>query len=207
MRNAWDERWVDAAGPRPRSEVYSPDSRAVDGSMGALTAAVVARADRVRGGHPLCSFAGVGPSAAELLAAQRPEDVYAPLRALGAAGGHVLLLGVDLTALTLLHLAEQRAGRTLFRRWAIDRGGRSLEVECGGCSDGFGALEPALAPIRTEAVVGASRWQGFPAGPAVESAAAAMRADPQVTHCADPDCLRCRDAIAGGPFLAGDGAV
>lgn len=30
--------------------------------------------------------------------------------------------------------------------------------------------------------------------------AAAIRADPQITHCGNPDCERCNDALLGGPF-------
>jgi hypothetical protein len=41
--------------------------------------------------------------------------------------------------------------------------------------------------------------EGLP--PTVEAAAAAIRADPEITRCAAPDCRDCADAIAGGPIL------
>lgn len=182
--------------------IYTPAAQEVDPDMGALAAAVVQHSGRVRGDHPLNSFSAVGPLAARLIAGQAPSAVYAPLRALVEAGGWVLLMGVALENMTLLHLAEQEAGRVLFRRWANDRQGRAQRVEAGGCSDGFGRLAPALAAWQRETVVGRSRWLLFPARAALAAAAAAMRADPQITHCGNPDCERCNDAVLGGPLVA-----
>ena len=86
--------------------------------MGAIPAEVVRRPGRARGGHPLCSVAAIGPDAARIVAGQVSDDVYAPLRGLAESDGSLVLLGVGLTSATLLHLAEEGAGRTLFRRWA-----------------------------------------------------------------------------------------
>jgi aminoglycoside 3-N-acetyltransferase len=96
--------------------------------MGAVAAAILDRPEHVRGQHPLCSFSAVGPQARRLIAPQSVVKVYAPLDRLGQAGGSIVLMGVGLEALTLLHLAEQRAGRQLFWRWANDAAGRSRSV-------------------------------------------------------------------------------
>jgi len=78
--------------------------------------------------------------------------VFKPLRALSETGGYVVLMGVGLEAMTLIHLAEQMAGRNRFRRWANGPDGRPMEVatraieddasithcgdaECGRCDD------------------------------------------------------------------------
>ncbi|HEX8720570.1 MAG TPA: AAC(3) family N-acetyltransferase [Pyrinomonadaceae bacterium] len=199
-RNGWDY----GAGPAPNhnpESVYTPEATDVDRHMGAIPAAVVAWPGRARGNHPLDSFAAVGPCAAELVAGQAPLDVYAPLRALIRAGGFVLLMGVGLERLTLLHLAEQAAGRTLFRRWANDPCGRPVAVEVGGCSEGFGKLEPHLRRVARAESVGQSRWTLLPAGEALARAAAAIRADPAITHCGVRGCERCDDAVKGGPLL------
>lgn len=181
---------------------FTPDAPDIDRDMGAIAAAVLARPGRVRGDHPGDSFAAVGPLARELVAGQRPLDVYAPLRALAESGGVVVLMGVGLDSMTLLHLAEQRAGRALFRRWASGAQGHPVEIETGGCSDGLPNLEPVLAPLARETDVGASRWRAFPAGPTLDAAAEAIRRDPAVTHCGRNDCERCRDAVLGEPVLA-----
>ena len=138
--------------------------------------------------------------AAKLIAGQAPLAVYAPLAALVEASGSVLLIGVKINTMTLLHLAEQEAGRVLFRRWANDDAGHPEMVEAGGCSDGFEQLTSVLQPWQRQTVVGESMWQLFPAQPILQAAATAIRANPQITHCSNPDCERCNDAIAGGPI-------
>ena len=105
--------------------------------------------------------------------------------------------------MTLLHLAEKEAGRTLFRRWANDAHGQPMAVEVGGCSEGFGKLEPYLRPIMRRTNVGQSRWTLLPAGQALAYAAAAISANPQITHCGIEACERCNDAVRGGPILSG----
>jgi aminoglycoside 3-N-acetyltransferase len=187
----------------PDGRIFTPATNEMEGPyMGAVARAVVARPGRARGEQPLNSFAAVGPEAGALLAAQQPLDVYAPLKELAERGGFVLLIGVGLTSMTLLHLAEARAGRETFRRWARARTGEVIEVQAGSCSAGFDAFEPVLAPHAREATVGESRWRAYPARAAVESAARAIRANPQLTRCGNERCERCPDAIAGGPILA-----
>jgi aminoglycoside 3-N-acetyltransferase len=180
-----------------RGRIFTTDGNEISAAMGAIPAAVLARPERMRGNNPLCSFAAVGPRA-ELVREQRPLDVYAPLRILAARDGFVLLIAVGLERMTLIHLAEERAGRTLFRRWANAPDGKPMEVEVGSCSNGFGKLEPVLGPLARETTVGKSRWRAFPARAALDAASAAIRDDPEITRCGSPGCLRCRDAVAGG---------
>jgi len=180
---------------------YTTEAREIDPDMGAIPAAVLAMSGHVRGDHPLCSFSAVGSRAGELVAGQQPLDVYAPLRALAEMDGAAICMGVDLNRMTLLHLAEREAGRNLFRRWANGPDGRPIVVEAGGCSEGFDHFEPVLAPIERRAEVGESRWWVFPAADALRLATAAIRADPAITHCTDPACERCNDAVQGGPLL------
>jgi aminoglycoside N3'-acetyltransferase len=196
--------WQYAAYPGPTAgvgRIYTPQTTDIDRDMGALAAAVVAHPNHVRGAHPLCSFSALGHHAADLIAAQRPDDVYAPLTTLARRNGFVLLIGVGLDKLTLLHLAEKEAGRRLFRRWANNRDGHPIAVEVGGCSAGFPQLAGELHTLIQTITVGHSTWQLLPARATLERAIAAMRAHPTITHCGDPTCARCADAIAGGPVL------
>ncbi len=182
-----------------RGHPYATDSKALDvGSMGQIPAALLERADRVRGIHPLSSFAAVGPLASVLIEGQTYEDVFAPLRELASHRGAVVLAGVGLTTMTLIHVAEQMAGRLMFVRWAKTPTG-IVGVRVGGCSSGFEHLAPALAPIERTVLVGSSRWRMFEATQAIAVIRAAILENPQITHCSDPRCLRCQDAIAGGP--------
>lgn len=203
-RNGWNydayPGSADGAG-----KAFAPESNEIDADMGAIPAAVLARPDRRRGYHPGDSVAAIGPLAQALVAGQAPLDVYAPLEELGRRCGAVVLMGVGLDKMTLLHLAERRAGRRLFWRWASGRGGQAVEIETGGCSDGFPRLEQVLGPLQRTTIVGQSRWRAFDARAAVEAATRAIQQEPTVTHCGRADCERCNDAVAGGPLLAPSG--
>jgi aminoglycoside 3-N-acetyltransferase len=168
--------------------------------MGAIPAALLKHSDVVRGDHPICSFSAVGPLAGKLISVQRPDDVFAPLAALAEVEGYIVLAGVSLDKLTLLHLAEKEAGRTPFRRFANDKYGTPTAVEAGGCSDGFDRLGEFLWPIAQSVTVGQSKWRILPAQETLRRAVAAIRQNPQITHCDRADCDRCNDAILGGPI-------
>lgn len=198
-RNDWNPDIFDTTGTIER--IYDPGLSDVGGAMGVIPAALVRRPERVRGDHPLDSFSAIGPLASDLIADQTPLDVYAPFRSLIDLGGSVVQMGVGHTSLTLLHLAEYEAGRTLFRRWA--RGHDDMIIECaiGSCSNGFDAFEPVLAHLEAEIGVGDSRWRAFDAAEVVAAAAEAIRANPELTRCPDPECQRCEAAVAGGPVV------
>jgi aminoglycoside N3'-acetyltransferase len=181
-RNGWNDR----AGPDPHhssKRFYTPDVPDIDRSMGLIPATVLSSTDHLRGNHPLDSFTALGPQAALLTGPQAPLDVYEPLTTLTRMKGFVLLMGVGLERMTLIHLAEKEAGRTLFRRWANDKEGRPMTVEVGGCSEGFGKLEPHLDSVMRRTEVGKSKWTVLPANKALACAASAIRADPEITHC------------------------
>ena len=198
-RNGVD--YDDPSGSRPSHDrTYSPSTNEIDGSMGTLPRVVLERPDRIRGAHPLSSFAAIGPLAHRLIDRQRPLDIYAPLAALAKLDGFVILAGVGLERMTLIHLAEKRAGRTLFRRAANGPDGEVIIVETGSCSEGFVHLEPMLRPIRREQLVGESLWQIFPAMAALNITTHAIRRNPRITHCGQ-DCIRCDHQVAGGPIF------
>jgi aminoglycoside 3-N-acetyltransferase len=198
-RNGWDYDMNVARPVFPGA--FEPSSNAIDRNMGAVPRAVLARSERVRGGHPLASFAAIGPKAHDVIDPQDGDAVHAPLRALAEHDGAIVMVGVGLTRMTLLHYAEQVAGREQFRRWAMDGQGRTLMVQSGGCSEGFERLAPVLAPVETRRRVGRSEWRAFPAADVVRLAAAAIDADPHSTHCGLRSCRRCDDAELGGPVL------
>lgn len=180
---------------------YSTDTFEINDTMGAIPAEVLRLPQRIRGNHPLSSFAAVGPLAQKLIAGQRALAVMEPLRRLIEMDGVVVVMGVGLTTMTLLHLAEQLAGRNLFRRWANGSDGDIVECEYGGCSGGFTNFERVIAPLAQGTLVGESGWRAFPAADTLEAAAAAVRRQPSITHCPETQCVRCNDAIAGGPII------
>lgn len=197
-RNGWQPGEI-ASLPTRIGKSYTPESNAIAADMGAIPRALLNRAGRQRGDHPLNPFAAIGPLAHDIISTQTPENIYGPLRAIAELGGFVLLMGVGLDAMTLIHTAEQDAGRNLFLRWAEGPDGEPVEARIGGCSIGFPNLQPVLAPIVRRTTVGASHWQAFPAGQALQLASATIRECPEITHCGNPNCARCNAAVLGGP--------
>jgi aminoglycoside 3-N-acetyltransferase len=74
-----------------------------------------------------------------------------------------------------------------------------MRVGVGLCSSGFERLAAALATEERSELVGASTWRAYPARAVLMLATDAIRSDPLITRCDDPDCRECRDAVAGGP--------
>jgi aminoglycoside 3-N-acetyltransferase len=177
---------------------FAPAATFVDPAMGALPATVLQQPGRQRGDHPLNSFTALGADAAGSVSGQTPFDVYAPLQHLVDTGGAIALLGVDLTAATLLHLAEFQAGLRLLHRWGRYADGRILEVRHGGCSRGFERLAGAVSGAERRVLVGQSLWRVYDAGALLDLATRAFGDDPGAGRCADEQCVRCRDQVAYG---------
>ena len=198
-RNATDYAWLETR-TYDASKIFTPESNEMDQEgLGLIPHALVNMPSRKRGNHPLNSFAAVGPLAEDLVSGQTALDVYAPLRKLCELGGHVLLMGVDLNKATLIHYAEQVSGRALFVRWANNARGEPDYCHTGGCSAGFTNFAETLKPVEKNALVGSSLWKCFPARDMLERCAGAIRKNPAITHCGNPGCERCNDAVAGGP--------
>ena len=145
-RNGIDYTTFPAVPRPPEGAPYTVDCGLINPGLGTLPAVLISRAGAIRGEHPLNSFAALGPLAGRLIAAQKPTDVYGPIRELAAHAGLILLIGVGLNRMTALHLAEQQSGRRLFWRWARDSNGQTFMFEVGSCSEGFPRLEPVLRP-------------------------------------------------------------
>lgn len=182
---------------------YTTGAEMITKQMGAIPAGVLRRADSMRGDHPVCSFTAVGPRAEQVIMGQAPLNVYAPYKTINEENeAYLVLAGVDLTKATPIHYAEQLAGRQLFRRWAKVSSEAIVETENGGCSDGFNNLEPWVSAIEQRIKVGDSLWRVYPFKPFVTAIARAVQRNPSITHCVNPYCLRCSDAVKGGPILA-----
>lgn len=201
MRPSRNGYYYDLPYERGNTRIYTPASKEISKDMGALPAAVLAHPQHARGYHPINSFAAVGPLAHGLVSGQTPLSVYAPFHELIAHHGTVIMMGVGLDTMTLIHYAEQRAGRTLFRRWANGPDGVPMQVEVGSCSDGFGHFDPIFASFERRYQVGQSLWRVFPAADVLDTATESIQQDTQITHCADVTCTRCNDAVLGGPIL------
>ena len=198
-RNGVDEAGVSHQFASPTG--YTPDSLEIDPDMGIVSKAVLGMPGRVRGYHPLNSFTAVGPLAGTLVCDQTPTNVYSPLAKLASVGGVVILAGVELNRMTLLHFAEQVAGRRLFCRWARVANNSIVETNVGGCSEGFLNLGHTLVPRSLEYPLGDSVLRVFAAQETITLASQIMYESPKITHCQDENCVRCNDMIEGGPIF------
>ncbi|MCX7708410.1 MAG: AAC(3) family N-acetyltransferase [Clostridia bacterium] len=190
-----------SANPESKSRIYSIACNDISKTMGAVPAAVLSMKNHSRGMHPLNSFASVGPGAKEFIASQSFENVYGPFEKMYAQEGVLVLMGVELTRATAIHFAEKLAGRNLFIRWARNAAGEVQESRVGSCSEGFNRLQPFVSGIEDTVVVGNSTWKIYDFKKFVDVVTEAIKNNPSITHCDDPDCLRCNDMLKGGPIL------
>lgn len=145
--------------------------------------------DNSRSSHPILSFCGRNLD--EAIYNQTLDDPLAPIQVLSEMDGWVLLLGVDHSCNTSIHLAEKMSSRRQFIRWALTETG---VVECPaypGCSDGFNQIKPVIRDISRHASLGNGSIEAVPIHFLVEIARSMMVANPQALLCSRKDCQRC----------------
>lgn len=171
------------------AEPYHPDMPA-DVLMGIIPETLRQHPRARRSMHPILSFAGV--NAEDILATQSLENPFAPLRAAADADAWVLLLGVNHTVNTSIHLAEKLTGRKTFTRWALTRDGVITCPGFPGCSAGFEAIEPDMRPYTTTIAIGPAQVRAMPMRALVRTVIEAIRRDPLALLCPWTDCERCQ---------------
>jgi len=147
----------------------------------------------LRTSHPLFSYLAIGPDAERLLGAQRPDWPLGPIEALD---GDVLLLGVDHTSNTTIHLAEQLLGRSRFYRYAKGADGLWTELpNIPGDSHRFDAIEPELRSATKEVRIGECRARRIPVAAVLAVTTRMILADPAALLCTDDPACRCAAAL------------
>lgn len=170
------------------AEFFYPDMPA-DQLMGIVAETLRKHPGAYRSGHPVLSFAGV--NVRQYLEKQMLNEPFAPLAAMVDDGGWVLLMGVDHTANTCIHLGERLAGRKTYTRWALMS---DMVVSCANfpfCSDGFNAIQPLMDPFSRKVHIGRSLVQAVPMEELVETTRQLIQADPTALLCSRTDCQSC----------------
>ncbi|HVX43732.1 MAG TPA: AAC(3) family N-acetyltransferase [Mycobacteriales bacterium] len=176
--------WVVKATP------YRPNLP-VDRWLGRIPHTLVHEYPSRRGPHPLLSFAAIGRHENEVIDAESPTDCLGPLRAVHELDGYVLQLGVTHTTNTTMHVAEQKLGRSLFYRYALNADGLWCELpNVPGESHEFDRIEPHLAPHTRTVTIGACRARLTRSADVIETTMRLIEADARALLCADPAC-RC----------------
>ena len=170
------------------AEFFYPDMPA-DKLMGIISETLRRHPDAFRSGHPVLSFAGV--NVRKYLEKQLLNEPFAPLAAMVDDGGWVLLMGVNQTSNTSIHLGERLAGRKTYTRWALMS---DMVVNCANfpfCSDGFNAIQPLMDPFTKKVQIGDALVQAMPMMELVETTRQLIHADPMALLCNRTDCQSC----------------
>ncbi|PKO06397.1 MAG: hypothetical protein CVU41_06660 [Chloroflexi bacterium HGW-Chloroflexi-3] len=171
------------------AEFYTQDMPA-DRLMGILAEKIRLHPLAQRSTHPILSFSGIHLS--EAIDRQSLEEPLAPIEWLIDHQGYVLLMGVDHTVNTSIHLAEQKAGRKSFIRWALTT---SAIYECPGfpgCSDGFIQTTDHLTDITKMTKIGDATIMAIPLKEMVEILVPIIQSDPFAILCEKVTCPRCQ---------------
>ncbi len=170
----------------------------IEKSMGIVCKEFLKYPGVLRSDHPWHSWAAWGDLAPLLVKDHPWSTTNLPLEKLADNFGYVLLLGVDLRSCTAVHVAEERAGRRPFYRWMRDRDGNVKRVRASGCAKGFQCLFSDCADVFESRYVGNSHVLCAYLPTLLERLADVIFKNPQKTVCS-PECIRCRDALKGGP--------
>lgn len=174
-----------------KAEIFRPDLP-VHPDCGLVAETLRRDVRTLRSTHPILSFAAQGKHAREVLASQTRQNPLAPVAWLEAHDGIVLLMGADQRANFSLHLAEQRAGRKTFTRWALTIDDIEELPNIPGCSDGFNAIWMDLIEMTAVTHIGMARCETIPLKQMLAYAEKRLRADPNYLLCDKPSCLSCR---------------
>ena len=94
------------------------DVRSTPGNVGILAEIFRKNYAKFRSIHPTHSVCGKGPKAKDILCNHSEEDTpcseLSPFRRLASVNGIVLMMGVDLSACTLFHCAEEMCAQNIY---------------------------------------------------------------------------------------------
>lgn len=181
--------------PKP----FLVESAGIEKSLGVISKRFIAMPGVFRSDHPWHSWAAYGDAAEQLVENHSWETTNMPIERLADLGADLLLLGVGLNSCTAIHVAEERIGRRPFIRWATDRNGKTKRVRVSGCGKGFNNLMPYCEDLFLKTYISKSRVLTTPLKPFIAHVASIIASKPELTRCS-PTCIRCRDAILGGPI-------
>lgn len=169
---------------------------------GAITEACRTQSDAVRSDHPTHSVCAVGADARAYTEGHPLVEsigIDSPLHRMLADDCTIVLLGVDHTANSAIHVAEKVAGvpyRDQTRHVYVadpDDGARTVMTNAVHGSDGFDKFEPLAraAGIVRDGRLGEAPVQLLSGRRLLELAVEALERSPGLLLCDRPDCERC----------------
>lgn len=187
----------------PTAPVFRRDAPCITGGF---AAALLARDGAHRSLHPTNSMVAIGRDAESLLREHdETSTCFAPMRNLVRADAKMLLIGCieSSPGFSTVHLVYEDLGlatKTLmyglegsyFERDGELRWFSKRDVP--GCSMGFGRFYPLYSArdVLSSGTVGDADSMLIGCRDAYEVELAAVRRDPRISLCEDPDCISCR---------------
>ena len=142
-----------------------------------------------RSRHPILSFYGL--HADEYLEPQTLQDPLAVIQALMSNDGIVVLVNVEQTANTSIHLGERMANRMSFERWALTCNNMFACTNFPGCSSGFNAINTSIEPFSGKLQLAGLEIKAIPLRDLVSTVRTMIQTDPNALLCQRVDCERC----------------
>jgi aminoglycoside 3-N-acetyltransferase len=171
--------------------------------MGAIPKTLWKMPGVIRSDHPVTSWLGIGPKAEMMLQDQSldaPEGIQSPIGKVyqDPSEAQILLLGVEHSANTSIHLAEH----LLDMAHLYELPDRFVRLEDGlrvwrevkqttKCSDGFVKLTPHTKTITTIGKVGDATAMLMQARALVQIAMEVLQEDPTALLCESASCVHC----------------
>jgi aminoglycoside 3-N-acetyltransferase len=167
----------------------------IDSSLGIVPETLRKNHPHVRSTQPLFGFLATGEHADHLIGGTRDDWSLGPIDALAQLDGDVLLLGVDHTVNTTIHLSEQRLGRGRFFRYAkVGEGVWAEFPNISGESHRFNEIEPELKSATTTARIGECRARRVRITDVLATTERLIQANPKALLCDDNPACRCNAA-------------
>ena len=153
--------------------------------------------------HPTHSVAVIGADGLDLVQGHldgRTFGIGSPIDRLAQRGGKILLVGVDHTTNSTIHVAEEHAGVPKVGRGDPPVRGRVLLPDGSliehrldsspSCSFGFQRIAPAVQSMRT--TLGACVLEIMDASQLIATVVSQLKDDPTALLCDNPECVSCR---------------
>jgi len=171
----------------------------IEKSMGIISKTFLSVKGVERSDHPWHSWACYGEYSDKIIENHSYETTNLPLERLLELDGHIVLIGVDLSSCTAIHIAEERVGRQPLIRWVVDKNGITRRVRASSCGKGFINLNKYCEKILKQTKVGNCIITTMPMEPFISHITSVISKNPEITKCSST-CIKCRDSILGGPI-------
>ena len=164
-----------------------------DKQMGVIAYRLCSWPNSRRSKHPGYSFVAVGRHVDEVISEIKLDDPLLPIKKLQKYDPVVVMIGVNLTAVTAIHLAENRKSPSRLineRALTMMRGRTWVNIRGLACTNGFQKLTQQLHP-RMSIRIGLADAEVYSVKELVEAARSTMKRDPAALNCSRASCLSC----------------